>query len=563
MELTSPFNNNLYLLKSQTGQFASVTALNNSGVYLYQLTTGASGVLRALIGNSVAGVTGINSLTGGINLTGAGSVFITQNGQLITISGSASGVVGGGGILGDVVYTSGTQIITGEKTFLNILYISGGGTSELQIVNLNNPSSLTLDTQALFLLNTPNNSYIDLYTTTIANSGGNPVIQWEKLIISGEWQTNANGTNNTTVVNYGRLTGVSGAINTSISNSGSQAWNAANNNSINLSGNLGLTGSNLYVLVTGLSGQANINYATIVNLASTGQQAWMAANNNGINLSGNLATTGSNLYILVTGLSGQANINYATNTNLALTGSNLYNIITGLSGSSNIKFYLASNPQEYAPSGYVTGISGALRSLISASNAGVSSINGLSGILSIIGTGNVTVVNNGQNIIISGTGGGGSVSNPEKRIAIFDPKEYTPPQSNYATLDTLTYLPVLNFDEVIEQSAIWSDIIPKTATLSNGLEAKILWTGDSTSGSVRWKFAVGRGLATGFAAPSGVTSNIINSNGVSPFAYITLTGLDSLATGDFYRLQVSRDVADGADTLTGYAKLVKVELSYI
>ncbi len=79
--------------------------------------------------------------------------------------------------------------------------------------------------------------------------------------------------------------------------------------------NLALTGSNLYVTLTGLSGQSNVNYATVVNLgltgqalynlatalsgamnvqiASTGQQAWTAADNNGRNLSGSLAATGS------------------------------------------------------------------------------------------------------------------------------------------------------------------------------------------------------------------------------------------------------------------------------
>lgn len=57
--------------------------------------------------------------------------------------------------------------------------------------------------------------------------------------------------------------------------------------------NLALTGSNLYVALTGLSGQANTNFATITNLASTGQQAWTAADANARNISGNLTTTGT------------------------------------------------------------------------------------------------------------------------------------------------------------------------------------------------------------------------------------------------------------------------------
>lgn len=85
--------------------------------------------------------------------------------------------------------------------------------------------------------------------------------------------------------------------------------------------NLALTGSNLYNLVTGLSGQSNLNYATIPNLA----------------------LTGTNLYNLVTNLSGQANLNYATIPNLATTGTNLYNLITALSGQSNLNYATITN----------------------------------------------------------------------------------------------------------------------------------------------------------------------------------------------------------------------------
>src|SRR5581483_432013 len=44
-----------------------------------------------------------------------------------------------------------------------------------------------------------------------------------------------------------------------------------------------------------------------------------------------------------------------------------------------------------------------LQSQITASSAGVNSINGQSGVLTMVGTGNVSVSNNGQQIIISGT----------------------------------------------------------------------------------------------------------------------------------------------------------------
>ena len=80
------------------------------------------------------------------------------------------------------------------------------------------------------------------------------------------------------------------------------------------------------------------------------------------------------------------------------------------------QFYPVSNPDNYTTSGnlYLTGLNLGNRlyqtgvdlvSLINASNAGVSSINSLSGVLNVIGTGEITVHNNGQYLIISGNSG--------------------------------------------------------------------------------------------------------------------------------------------------------------
>lgn len=92
---------------------------------------------------------------------------------------------------------------------------------------------------------------------------------------------------------------------------GGQLYISGNSNDgINLSGALQSTGSYLYGLVTGLSGQAVATYATIANLAATG----------------------SNLYNLLVNLSG------AQNTTIAQTGSILYTLITNLSGASNSTF---------------------------------------------------------------------------------------------------------------------------------------------------------------------------------------------------------------------------------
>lgn len=179
--------------------------------------------------------------------------------------------------------------------------------------------------------------------------------------LSGYCVTNFTSTANTYltgVILISRDATISGVLDGYIRNTGQQSWLAADNNGKNLSGNLALSGSNiyslitnfsgglnanyatvatlqttgqtLYNLVTALSGQSNINYATALNLASTGQQAWLAANNNGINLSGNLTQTGIALIardVTVSGvLQGYINSVAASPGAVYQTG---YQIITG------------------------------------------------------------------------------------------------------------------------------------------------------------------------------------------------------------------------------------------
>ena len=130
-----------------------------------------------------------------------------------------------------------------------------------------------------------------------------------------------------------------------------------------ISGNLIQTGVQLGASIASLSGflgnvsgglQAQINTkASIVTTDLISGNSITRMNSIGTSLSGNLFTTGSNLYVLTTGLSG-----------------------------------------------YLIG-------LIGASSAGVSSINGASGVMTIAGAplSNVTVTTVGQNIIISGNTG--------------------------------------------------------------------------------------------------------------------------------------------------------------
>jgi hypothetical protein len=128
----------------------------------------------------------------------------------------------------------------------------------------------------------------------------------------------------------------------------------------------------------------------------------------------NLASTG-----YVTGVSGHLQGQITTlngQTGSYITGSVVRPSETGnfVTTSQTGQFYAASNPanyitgvdlSSYATTGYVTGVSGYLESLISASSAGVGTLNGLSGSLTIAGAGNNSVSVAGSTITVSGNTG--------------------------------------------------------------------------------------------------------------------------------------------------------------
>jgi hypothetical protein len=91
------------------------------------------------------------------------------------------------------------------------------------------------------------------------------------------------------------------------------------------------TGKILYPDITGASGARNTT------ILSTGSGAWNAANNNGLNLSGNLLSTGQNLYNDITGLSGL----YLSSPSVYTTGvNNVSGNILSLSGQITSKPYI-------------------------------------------------------------------------------------------------------------------------------------------------------------------------------------------------------------------------------
>src|SRR5690606_8999701 len=117
-------------------------------------------------------------------------------------------------------------------------------------------------------------------------------------------------------------------------------------------------------------------YATISNLFQTG-------------------LTLSSRIFQISGASGvlQLQIDNLTS-NIFSTGLNLQNQINNLSEDlyeTGQNLYPRTNPSGFVDENYVETVSGFLASLISSSSAGVSTLNGLSGIIDIVGAGNITI----------------------------------------------------------------------------------------------------------------------------------------------------------------------------
>jgi len=154
----------------------------------------------------------------------------------------------------------------------------------------------------------------------------------------------------------------------------------------------------------------------------------------------------------------------------------------------------------------------------------------------------------------------------------FTPLMNEPPASNYATLDLRNYHPVLDFDGVTDEEAVFTDILPRN--YANGGVTVYLHVSFTTavSGTSRWQVAFERmndsGLdidADSFEAFQSAACLPNGTSGIMTLVTITFTNgsqMDSLAVGEMFRLKVRRDAdgTSGTDDITTDAELVGVEL---
>jgi hypothetical protein len=153
-----------------------------------------------------------------------------------------------------------------------------------------------------------------------------------------------------------------------------------------------------------------------------------------------------------------------------------------------------------------------------------------------------------------------------KTLARFTPRENQPPVTAFATLDTRNSIAVLDFDATVDESAIFSGVIPEKANLASGLQIRLAWMATSaTSGSCRWGVQIERcttALDTdSFDTATEATGAANGTSGVATLTSITVTAIDGLTEGDTFRIKVFRNADDATnDTMTGDAELIAVEI---
>lgn len=155
-------------------------------------------------------------------------------------------------------------------------------------------------------------------------------------------------------------------------------------------------------------------------------------------------------------------------------------------------------------------------------------------------------------------------------LCFFSPIANEPPASAFATLDFRNAHPILNYDASTNWSAVWTGILARNYG-GGGLSVNVIWcAATATTGNCVWNAQVERiedeGTdidADSFATAQAATGAAPATSGMAQYTTIAFTAgaqMDSLAAGEMFRLKVTRDAANGSDTMAGNAQVLGVEI---
>ena len=145
-----------------------------------------------------------------------------------------------------------------------------------------------------------------------------------------------------------------------------------------------------------------------------------------------------------------------------------------------------------------------------------------------------------------------------------------PPTSNFATLDLRNAHPCLDFDKSTDESIMFTGILPRSYA-GGGITVYIHYSATGiTTGDVVWNSAferIGDGQqdidSDGFATAQAATVTVPGTDGHVDIAAIAHTDggqIDSIAVGELFRLNITRDANNGSDTADADMELHAVEI---
>ena len=155
-------------------------------------------------------------------------------------------------------------------------------------------------------------------------------------------------------------------------------------------------------------------------------------------------------------------------------------------------------------------------------------------------------------------------------LIIFTPLHNEPPSSNAATIDTRNQHAILDFDAATDESARFSGVMPRNYG-GGGVTVTLVWMASTaTTGDTIWDVSWERHAddafdldADGFAAVNSVTDTAASASGEVSYPTVTFTDgadMDSVAVGESFRLNVTRDANNASDNMAGDAELLRIEI---
>lgn len=140
--------------------------------------------------------------------------------------------------------------------------------------------------------------------------------------------------------------------------------------------------------------------------------------------------------------------------------------------------------------------------------------------------------------------------------------------SRSGTTNTNTIMSAAAYDASTEEFLTWSFMLPANLSSTGSVTIKISWLPATAAASnVVWKvYSVD--VATGASFDAALATRTVTSAGSASANVITIATITdtvanfSWAAGNVLIFHLSRDAANGSDTLTGDAHLIDVKISF-